>query len=50
MQPLAPQMTLAWIKSQIWKNSADVLIHYRANGRKEIKPRGDQLWYATNNA
>lgn len=27
-------MTLAWIKAQIWKNSADIVIQYKANGEQ----------------
>lgn len=31
-------MTLASIRAHIWRGGGDVLLHYKANGRKEIKP------------
>jgi WD repeat-containing protein 48 len=31
-------MTLASIRAQVWRGGGDVLLHYKANGRKEIKP------------
>lgn len=32
-----PTMTLATIRAHIWRGGGDVLLFYRANGRKEIK-------------
>ena len=31
-------MTLATLRTHIWKGGNDVVLHYKANGRKEIKP------------
>ncbi|KAL5389641.1 hypothetical protein PMIN06_004762 [Paraphaeosphaeria minitans] len=36
-QPLAPTMTLASIRAHIWRGGGDVVLYYKANGRKEIK-------------
>jgi hypothetical protein len=30
-------MTLATIRAHVWRGGGDVLLHYRANGRKEIR-------------
>jgi len=30
-------MTLASIRAHIWRGGGDVLLYYKANGRKEIK-------------
>lgn len=30
-------MTLATLRAYIWKNANDVVLHYKANGKKEIK-------------
>lgn len=30
-------MTLASIRAHIWRGGGDVLLHYKANGRKEIR-------------
>lgn len=32
-------MTLATLRAYIWKNANDVVLQYKANGRKEILPR-----------
>lgn len=32
-------MTLATIRQYIWRSSGDVVLQYRANGKKEIRPR-----------
>jgi WD repeat-containing protein 48 len=37
-QLIAPTMTLASIRAHVWRGGGDVLLHYKANGRKEIKP------------
>jgi WD repeat-containing protein 48 len=31
-------MTLATLRAHVWKGGADVMLYYKANGRKEIKP------------
>lgn len=31
-------MTLASIRAHVWRGGGDVLLYYKANGRKEIKP------------
>jgi len=36
-QFIPPTMTLASIRAHIWRGGGDVLLHYKANGRKEIK-------------
>ena len=36
-QVVPPTMTLATIRAHIWRGGGDVLLFYRANGRKEIK-------------
>lgn len=38
MQLLPVTMTLASIRAHIWRGGGDVLLHYKANGKKEIKP------------
>lgn len=30
-------MTLASMRAHVWRGSGDVILHYKANGRKEIK-------------
>ncbi|KAF1841182.1 WD repeat protein-like protein [Cucurbitaria berberidis CBS 394.84] len=36
-QFIPPTMTLASIRAHVWRGGGDVLLHYKANGRKEIK-------------
>ncbi|CAO2650772.1 Nn.00g020640.m01.CDS01 [Neocucurbitaria sp. VM-36] len=36
-QLIPPTMTLASIRAHVWRGGGDVLLHYKANGRKEIK-------------
>jgi len=36
-QIVPPDMTLATIRSHLWKGGGDVLLYYKANGRKPIK-------------
>jgi WD repeat-containing protein 48 len=31
-------MTLASLRAHVWRGGGDVLLHYKANGKKEIKP------------
>jgi WD repeat-containing protein 48 len=31
-------MTLATLRAHVWKGGADVMLYYKANGRKEINP------------
>ncbi|OQO05734.1 hypothetical protein B0A48_09828 [Cryoendolithus antarcticus] len=35
-QIIPPNMTLATIRSSIWRGGGDVLLHYRSNGKREI--------------
>jgi WD repeat-containing protein 48 len=37
-QLIAPTMTLASMRAHVWRGGGDVVLHYKANGRKEIKP------------
>ena len=37
-QLISPTMTLASIRAHIWRGGGDVVLYYKANGRKEIKP------------
>ena len=41
-------MTLASMRAHVWRGGGDVLLHYKANGRKEIKelPRHAGLPFA----
>ncbi|KAG9202892.1 hypothetical protein G6514_003915 [Epicoccum nigrum] len=36
-QLIDPKMTLASMRAHVWRGGADVILHYKANGRKEIK-------------
>lgn len=36
-QLIDPKMTLASMRAHVWRGGGDVLLHYKANGRKEIK-------------
>ena len=36
-QLIPPNMTLATIRAHIWRSSGDMLLHYKANGKKEIR-------------
>jgi WD repeat-containing protein 48 len=38
VQLISPTMTLASIRAHIWRGGGDVLLYYKANGRKDIKP------------
>jgi WD repeat-containing protein 48 len=37
-QQIDPKMTLASLRAHVWRGGGDVLLHYKANGKKEIKP------------
>jgi WD repeat-containing protein 48 len=37
-QLIPPTMTLASVRAHVWRGGGDVLLHYKANGCKEIKP------------
>ncbi|KAG5928958.1 hypothetical protein E4U53_002549 [Claviceps sorghi] len=37
-QLLDPLMSLATIRTHVWKSGNDVVLYYKANGRKEIRP------------
>jgi WD repeat-containing protein 48 len=34
---IPPNMTLATIRAHIWRSSGDMVLYYKANGKKEIK-------------
>ncbi|KAL1607872.1 hypothetical protein SLS60_002810 [Paraconiothyrium brasiliense] len=36
-QLIAPTMTLASIRAHVWRGGGDVVLYYKANGRKDIK-------------
>ncbi|KAK0645315.1 UBP9-binding protein [Lasiodiplodia hormozganensis] len=36
-QLISPTMTLATIRAHVWRGGGDVILYYKANGRKEIK-------------
>lgn len=38
-------MSLATLRAHVWKGGNDIVLHYRANGRKEIKmpPPGSEM-------
>lgn len=38
LQLLDPMMSLATIRTHVWKSGNDVVLYYKANGRKEIIP------------
>lgn len=31
-------MSLATLRTHVWKGGSDIVLHYKANGRKEIRP------------
>lgn len=31
-------MTLATIRTHLWRTSGDMILHYKANGKKQIRP------------
>ncbi|KAJ5159983.1 uncharacterized protein N7482_006987 [Penicillium canariense] len=33
-----PNMTLATIRTHLWRTSGDMVLHYKANGKKQIRP------------
>ncbi|PYH44543.1 Pkinase-domain-containing protein [Aspergillus saccharolyticus JOP 1030-1] len=35
--PIPPNMTLATIRAHIWRSSGDMVLYYKANGKKEIR-------------
>lgn len=45
-------MTLATMRTHLWRTSGDMVLHYKANGRKEIHPprslTGGHETHATN--
>ena len=36
-QLIDPKMTLASMRAHVWRGGGDVILHYKSNGRKEIK-------------
>ncbi|PSN73177.1 WD repeat protein-like protein [Corynespora cassiicola Philippines] len=41
-QLIPPTMTLASIRAHVWRGGGDVILYYKANGKKEIKQRTPQ--------
>ncbi|KAH6615172.1 hypothetical protein C7974DRAFT_466206 [Boeremia exigua] len=37
-QLIDPKMTLASMRAHVWRGGGDVVLHYKANGRREIRP------------
>ncbi|KAJ4267356.1 hypothetical protein NW762_003461 [Fusarium torreyae] len=37
-QLLSPVTTLATLRTHLWKGGNDIVLHYKANGKKEIRP------------
>ncbi|KAF3035722.1 hypothetical protein E8E11_001236 [Didymella keratinophila] len=37
-QLIDPRMTLASMRAHVWRGGGDVILHYKANGKKELKP------------
>ncbi|KAF7554318.1 hypothetical protein G7046_g6844 [Stylonectria norvegica] len=35
---LEPSTSLATLRTHVWKGGSDIVLHYRSNGRKEIRP------------
>jgi WD repeat-containing protein 48 len=31
-------MSLATLRTHVWKGGSDIVLHYKSNGRKEIRP------------
>ncbi|ODA83918.1 hypothetical protein RJ55_02435 [Drechmeria coniospora] len=42
-QLLPPSMSLATVRTHVWKGGNDIVLHYKANGRKVIKPLAQPL-------
>lgn len=38
IQLLSPATTLATLRTHLWKGGNDIVLHYKANGKKEIRP------------
>lgn len=38
LQLLHPTMNLATLRTHVWKGGSDIMLYYKANGRKEILP------------
>lgn len=38
LQLLYPTMNLATLRTHVWKGGSDIMLYYKANGRKEILP------------
>lgn len=43
-------MTLATIRAHVWRGGGDVVMYYKANGRKEIKHVPTMLYPTTSSA
>lgn len=35
---LSPTTTLATLRTHLWKGGNDIVLHYKTNGRKELRP------------
>ena len=35
-QLLPPKMTLATMRTQVWRSGGDIVLYYKANGKKQI--------------
>ena len=44
-----PNMTLATIRTHLWRTSGDMVLHYKTNGKKEIHPPRSLLGIDENN-
>lgn len=38
VQLLSPVMTLATLRTHLWKGGNDIVLYYKSNGKKEIRP------------
>ncbi|EPS32549.1 hypothetical protein PDE_07509 [Penicillium oxalicum 114-2] len=43
-----PNMTLATIRTHLWRTSGDMILHYKANGKKQIRPPPSLMNFDTN--
>lgn len=50
LQLCPPNMTLATIRTHLWRTSGDMVLHYKTNGKKEIHPPRSLLGIDENNA
>ncbi|KAJ5098444.1 hypothetical protein N7532_005445 [Penicillium argentinense] len=43
-----PNMTLATMRTHLWRTSGDMILHYKTNGKKEIRPPPSLLGHSEN--